>query len=69
MSRTLGDLAKEKISELEEALKLVKSEKIRRVYLRFSGDILIEVTKDEAIEYIEKEISKYLSLIKSKKPE
>ena len=69
MSRTLGDLAKEKISELEEALKLVKSEKIRRVYLRFSGDILIEVTKDEAIEYLEKEISKYLSLIKSKEPE
>ena len=69
MSRTLEDLAKEKIRELEEALKLVKSKKIRRIYLRFSGDILIEITKDEAIEYLEKEISKYLSLIKSKEPE
>ncbi len=65
MSRTLEDLTKERIKELEEALKLIRSEKIRRIYLRFSGDILIEVTRDEAIEYLEKEIAKYLSLINS----
>ncbi len=42
------------LAELEEALDLIRRTSGEKAYIGFSGGIFIEVSKDEAIEYIER---------------
>lgn len=42
------------LEELREAKKLIEKSGERKIYIGFSGGLMIEVTREEALEYIER---------------
>ena len=51
------------LAELEDAEKLLRRAGGTRAYIGFSGGIMIEVSKDEALEYIEERKARLRALL------
>lgn len=57
------------LAELEDAERLLKRAGSARAYIGFSGGIMIEVPKDEALEYIEERRARLRALLEKLRKE
>jgi len=55
------------LAELEEAEELIRKGTASRVYIGFSGGIMLEVEKDEALEYIAARKARLRALLEAAK--
>ncbi len=52
------------LEEMEEARKLIEEGRASRIYLKFGGEVMVEVDRDYALEYIERRILALKAAIK-----
>lgn len=45
-----------RLREMEEAKRILEEGRASRVFLRFGGEVMIEVDRDYALEYIERRV-------------
>ncbi|MEB3861826.1 MAG: hypothetical protein GSR84_06365 [Desulfurococcales archaeon] len=45
-----------RLREMEEARKLIEEGRASRIYLKFGDEVMVEVDRDYALEYIERRI-------------
>ncbi|MEB3778658.1 MAG: hypothetical protein GSR85_00275 [Desulfurococcales archaeon] len=45
-----------RIREIEEAIRIIREGKAKRIYLNFGRDVMIEVDKDYALEHLERRL-------------
>ncbi|MCE4603294.1 MAG: hypothetical protein F7B18_08940 [Desulfurococcales archaeon] len=53
-----------RLREMEEARKLIEEGRASRIYLKFGGEVMVEVDRDYALEYIERRILALKAAIK-----